>query len=142
MISKTLKVSLLIIALGSISFVNAQDEKRKNKHNPEELFKKLDANNDDSLSLEEFKGKRQRKDREEIIGNNFKELDADANGSLSLEEFTSRKKLSKEERIEKHFAKMDANGDGNVNLSEYKAFIEKVKSHRKKRKPRRHKKDR
>ena len=55
--------------------------------NPEAMFKKLDANSDGSVTLEEFKASpRAQKDpakAEEI----FKKMDADTSGGVSLEEF-------------------------------------------------------
>ena len=45
MISKTLRVSLVMVLLCSISFVNAQERKRGKRQNPEELFKSLDTKN-------------------------------------------------------------------------------------------------
>ena len=55
MISKTLKIGLLGIALCSISFVSGQEGKGKKKGSPEELFKKLDTDANGTISLEEFK---------------------------------------------------------------------------------------
>jgi len=60
----------------------------KPKLTPEERFKKMDANGDGALSLEEFLGKAKpeaKAAREE----EFKKLDKDGNGSLSLEEFVA-----------------------------------------------------
>lgn len=62
-----------------------------NRPKPEDIFKKLDANSDDAISLEEFKaGPRAQQDpakAEEI----FKKIDKDANGSVSLEEFKAHR---------------------------------------------------
>jgi hypothetical protein len=59
----------------------------KPKHGPEQAFKKLDANNDSSLSLEEFKagpiGKKDPAKAEQV----FKRKDKDADGKMTLEEF-------------------------------------------------------
>lgn len=59
----------------------------KPKRNPEEVFKKLDANNDGSVSLDEFKagpmGKKDPVKAEEI----FKRKDANNDGKLTVDEF-------------------------------------------------------
>lgn len=141
MISRTVKVSLCLVALCTITMVNAQERRGKKRANPEALFKTLDTNTDGELSLEEFTSQRQREElKAEAMNDRFKILDSDANGSLSMEEFQSRKEVSKEERIAQHFAKMDSNGDGNVNLEEYTAFLENTKRYRNKGKHRRPKK--
>ncbi len=63
----------------------------KGRPNPERIFKKLDADNNGSVSLDEFKaGPRAQKDpekAEEI----FKRIDKDGNGELSLEEFKNHR---------------------------------------------------
>jgi Ca2+-binding EF-hand superfamily protein len=65
------------------------DKGDKPKHEPAEAFKKIDSNNDNSISLEEFKaspmGKKDPAKAEEI----FKRRDKDGDGKLSLEEFTA-----------------------------------------------------
>jgi hypothetical protein len=59
--------------------------------NPEEIFKKLDANADGSISLDEFKagpaGQRDAAKAEEV----FKKIDADGNGNVSAEEFKAHR---------------------------------------------------
>ncbi len=61
----------------------------KPKHEPGEIFKKLDANNDGKVTLEEFKaspmGKKDPAKAEEM----FKKKDKNNDGSLSLEEFSA-----------------------------------------------------
>lgn len=64
---------------------------KRDRPNPEEVFKKLDTNGDGSVSLDEFKaGPRAQKDpskAEEI----FKKIDANSDGKLSLEEFKAHR---------------------------------------------------
>jgi Ca2+-binding EF-hand superfamily protein len=141
MISKTLKIGLFVIALCSISLVSAQERKGKKKGNPEDLFKKLDADANASLSLEEFKAPRMKDDTKETIFNErFKTLDIDANGTLSLEEFISKKELSKADRLQQSFAKRDTDANGTIDFIEYEAFMEHSKQGRGKQKQREHRK--
>ena len=89
-----LLTSLLALAMfGSAAF--AADEKpagEKPKRNPEEMFKKLDTNNDGSVSKEEFlagpAGKRDAAKAEQ----NFAKRDKDSDGKLTLEEFKGQAK--------------------------------------------------
>jgi Ca2+-binding EF-hand superfamily protein len=59
----------------------------KPKRDPAEVFKKIDSNSDNALTLEEFKaspiGKKDPARAEEV----FKKRDKDGDGKLSLEEF-------------------------------------------------------
>ena len=59
----------------------------KPKRDPAEVFKKIDGNSDNALTLDEFKaspmGKKDPAKAEEI----FKKRDKDGDGKLSLEEF-------------------------------------------------------
>ncbi len=68
----------------------AADEKAagdKPRRDPEAMFKKLDTNDDKSVSLEEFKAGPMAKRNPDKADENFKKRDKDSNNSLSLEEF-------------------------------------------------------
>ena len=68
---------------------------KKPHASPEEMFKKMDANNDGSVSLEEFKtvgiGKKDPAKGEEI----FKKRDKDSDGKITKEEFAPARKGKK-----------------------------------------------
>ncbi|MEY5009654.1 MAG: hypothetical protein RLZZ253_793 [Verrucomicrobiota bacterium] len=89
---KLFPLTLALFALASTAAF-AADEKPKGegkpKANPEEMFKKLDTNNDGSLSLDEYKagpaGKKDPAKAEE----SFKKHDKNGDGKLSLEEMTA-----------------------------------------------------
>jgi hypothetical protein len=55
----------------------------KPKPTPEERFKKLDKDGNGSLSLDEFRGKKEAAE----AGEAFKAMDTNGDGSISLEEF-------------------------------------------------------
>ena len=86
--------------------VRADDEAakpKKKKLDPEMLFKKLDANEDGYLSLEEFKkfgemGKGKLAEHPERLEKMFKKLDADNDGKVSLEEFKKIGDLNKKKK--------------------------------------------
>ncbi len=85
---KTLTSILSALALGT-AFATAADEPakgEKKKADPEAMFKKLDADNSGSVSLEEFKagpmGKKDPAKAEEM----FKKHDGNSDGSLTLDE--------------------------------------------------------
>ena len=82
------------------SIAIAAEEKpaaEKPKRDPEAMFKKLDANTDGSLNLEEFKAGPMAKRNPDKADENFKKRDKDSDGKLSLEEF----KAAGEKRAEK-----------------------------------------
>jgi Ca2+-binding EF-hand superfamily protein len=78
---------------GALSLNAADEPKKPGKggdkphHTPDEAFKKLDTNNDGSVSKEEFlagpRGKAEPAKAEE----HFKKMDKDSDGKLTLEEF-------------------------------------------------------
>jgi len=84
-------------ALGTTSFAAAAPEKPKKKRDPAAVFKKLDANADGKLSVEEFVGKREGQ-KKEAAEKRFKRLDKDGDGSLTLAEFTAKPKKKKKDK--------------------------------------------
>lgn len=91
-----LKFGLLIFALLAFSQVNAQDKK---KPDPEKMFATLDTNKDGTVSLEEMKARKTKKEvSAEMQEKRFARMDADSNGAVTLEEFkTAIEKGSKGE---------------------------------------------
>jgi hypothetical protein len=59
---------------------------RHGRMNPEAFFKKLDTNNDGSISAEEFEARPRARKNPERAKERFKKLDTGGNGSLSLDE--------------------------------------------------------
>jgi Ca2+-binding EF-hand superfamily protein len=83
-------VTVAMVACGTAA-TRAADKPKKS---PEDRFAKLDANDDEKLSSEEFVGKKsdQKKQKAE---KRFGRLDKDKDGFLSLKEFKTRKKKKK-----------------------------------------------
>ena len=91
-----LKFALFTFALLAFSQVNAQDKK---KPDPEKMFATLDTNKDGTVSLEEMKARKTKKEvSAEMQEKRFARMDADSNGAVTLEEFkTAIEKGSKGE---------------------------------------------
>lgn len=90
---KPILLSFLAVPFLAVA-VQAEDAKpakpEKPKADPAAAFKKLDANADGKLTLEEFKaGPRWKKEPEKAEGV-FKKRDKDSSGDISLEEFTAK----------------------------------------------------
>ncbi len=83
-----LSVLTVVFAMSSVGLAVAAD-KKKEKKDPEAVFKKLDADGDGKLSLAEFVGKK-KDEAATKAGEAFKKKDKDADGSLSLEEFKGK----------------------------------------------------
>jgi Ca2+-binding EF-hand superfamily protein len=77
-----------VVVLGGISAAWAAE---KPAPDLDAQFKKLDANSDAKLTVEEFVAKRTG-DKAEMAKKAFARLDKNSDGSLSLEEFKTRKK--------------------------------------------------
>ncbi len=96
------------LALYPVAANEVKMGKCKGRHNPEAIFKKLDANNDGKLSRDEFmkmadwiKARRGDKAGEKalkFLPRMFERLDANKDGSLTLEEFKKLPEVRKELR--------------------------------------------
>ncbi len=85
MISKHLKFSLAALTLFTISLTQAQEKK---KPSPEKIFASFDANEDDMISLEEFKGRKRKNDvKPEMLEKRFEAMDVNDDNLITLEEF-------------------------------------------------------
>lgn len=77
-----------IVALAtSLSFGEDEAPKEKKAPAPEKAFKKLDADNNGSLSLDEYKASPMGTKAGDKAEAKFKKLDANSDGSVSLDEF-------------------------------------------------------
>lgn len=85
---KKLLAVAMVVALCGVGL--AQEKKAT----PEERFAKLDKNSDKSLSLEEFKGKKEG-EKATKAETQFKRLDKDSDGKLTLDEFKAGAKKKK-----------------------------------------------
>lgn len=89
----TLKLGTIVLALFAFTSIEAQEKK---KPDPEKMFKRLDANEDSVITLEEFKSaKRKNEVPAEKLEEKFKRMDADADGEVTLEELKASQKKGK-----------------------------------------------
>ena len=118
---------VLAIVVACIAFVGSAraEEASAKKKEPtkaakraEEVFKKLDANEDGKVCIVEFKGKRKRAEAIKKAEEIFKLIDKNGDGTLCLEEFTNKPP-------EARFKTMDRNDDGVLTFDEYKGRREK-----------------
>lgn len=97
--SKIMKSKLLVLASMVIAsgMMMAQEPAKEGKGgkggkgghcpNPEEMFKKLDANSDSALSLDELKACPHAQEHPEKVAERFAKLDANSDGKVTLDEF-------------------------------------------------------
>lgn len=89
----TLKLVTLVLALCAFTSMEAQEKK---KPDPEKIFKRLDANEDGVITLEEFKSaKRKNEVPDEKLEKNFKRMDADSDGKVTFEELKASREKGK-----------------------------------------------
>ncbi|OBQ55845.1 EF-hand domain-containing protein [Tamlana sp. s12] len=92
----TLKLGTLALALFAFTSVEAQEKK---KPDPEKAFKRFDANKDGSVTLEEFKSAKRKKEiPEDKLEKGFNRMDADSDGSVTLEEFKAAQEKGKKKK--------------------------------------------
>lgn len=81
----TLKLGTLAVALSAFSFTMSAQEKKAPDF--DKMFKRFDADKNGSITLEEFKGAKRKKEvPAERLEKNYAKLDADSNGAVTLEE--------------------------------------------------------
>lgn len=86
MISKKVKVSLLVAAILGIFSTQAQ-QKRRGQPNPDKIMAKVDSDENGTISLEEFKAARMNQDfKDEVVEKRFRQMDMDDNGQVNLDE--------------------------------------------------------
>jgi hypothetical protein len=81
----------IMIVAASLSYGQDGPKKGHKPPNPEAAFKKLDANSDASVSLEEFKASPRAQKNAEKAEEIFKKIDADSSGGVSFEEFKAHR---------------------------------------------------
>ena len=85
MTSNKLKFGLVAVALCAVTFTNAQEKKRPT---PEKIFASYDTDEDKLISLDEFKGKKRKKEVDAaVLEKRYAKMDADSNGSVTFDEF-------------------------------------------------------
>lgn len=74
------------VSLGAMAQEKKKDAPQKPRPNPEELFKKLDKNNDGKVTLDEFTAMAKEKEMKERMEKRFKMLDKGNKGYLTLDD--------------------------------------------------------
>jgi hypothetical protein len=118
------------VAIPGLAEEKKPPQEQAKKRNPEQVFKRLDANGDQKLSLDEFKGKRE----EAAAKKAFDAKDADKDGSLTFAEYSAEQPAAKgapekpQRTPEERFARLDKNGDKSVSFDEYKGKREEAQA--------------
>ena len=89
-------VKLGLVALGLCAFTFTASAQEKKKPNPEQMFKRSDLDKDGSITLEEFKDTKRKKEvAEDVLEKRFNRMDADEDGAVTLEEFKAHLEKAK-----------------------------------------------
>lgn len=121
---KSQKTAIIVASMTLLVGMNAfsQDKKRE-RPSPEQMFEKLDANEDGKIVKDEIKNERMLK--------RFDKMDANSDGAITLDELKSafekgkkatNNKSKKSDKIspEKLFTKLDVNNDEKLEKDEIK----------------------
>jgi Ca2+-binding EF-hand superfamily protein len=97
------------------AFADKSEDGRNSDNRREAMFKNLDANDDGTISKEEFANPHAK---------HFKQTDTDKNGSISLAEFEAKMTERAKSHAKRIFERLDANNDGAVDEAESAAHRE------------------
>jgi Ca2+-binding EF-hand superfamily protein len=96
---KTVKVGLVIVAMFGYGTIQSQTE-RRGKPSPDKVMEKIDADENGTISLAEFKAAPINQDfKEEVVIKRFSRMDEDKNGEINIEELKKAIKHMKHRRI-------------------------------------------
>jgi len=96
-----------LLATSAATVVTAQSA-GDGKDRRAEMFQELDANNDGTVSAEEFNNRQDR----------FARADADGNGLLTAEEMMATGREREERRVARMIERLDSDGDGALSQAE------------------------
>lgn len=83
----TKKIAVVAVALLGLVVSNSVSAQEKKKPDPEKQFKRMDANKDGVVTLEELNSNEKTKK----LAARFSKIDTDENGEMTLEEFKAFK---------------------------------------------------
>lgn len=108
-LSKQVSAALMatLLATGAATTVSAQSAAGRDDRRAE-MFQELDANNDGTVSAEEFNNRQDR----------FARADVDGNGLLTVEEMVATGQANAERRAARMIERLDADGDGALSQAE------------------------
>lgn len=114
-----------ILALASsISLAEGDRKQDRKRPNPAEIMKKLDANNDGSISKTEFMAGERAQKNPERAAKAFAHMDSDGDGQLSPNDFAQRRnngggKGGKRPNPAKIFKHLDKDDNGSISKREF-----------------------
>lgn len=107
----------VLIGLACTGFVLEASANEPGMPRSERLFKRLDANGDGKLALDEMRPKAERR---------FLKLDANGDGAVSTGELDARLKQQMERRRARLIARIDRDGDGEMTVKEVDAYLVEI----------------